>query len=240
MSSRYERQEGVLPRDVMEHLYIHVIGVGAVGHAVARLLAPMGPKRIDLWDPQEVGVENLSSQGFTEGDLGYSKANIVTRECRALNSGIIINNNNRKFRTSFIKEQRATLGEGDKIVLFTCVDMMEDRKFIFEKTAQDVDIFIDTRMDTEVLRVLTSLGPNHDDYYRNTILSDEEATQGSCTTRSLIYTSSIMAGMAVGQLSKAVRNLPVMRDLHYSLLDYRITDLSQPKVMIDGEEAFGA
>jgi sulfur carrier protein ThiS adenylyltransferase len=73
-------------------------------------------------------------------------------------------------------------------------------------------------MSAEVLRIITAFSPETRDYYPTTLFAAEEAYQGSCTAKTTIYSSNVIAGIMVGQLAKHLRNLPLEADIIFNLL----------------------
>lgn len=85
---------------------------------------------------------------------------------------------------------------------------MSTRKLIWESIQYGTEFFVDTRMSTEVLRVLTVNHRKLDAFhYETTLFNDNEAYQEGCTTKATCYCASIAAGIAVANLAKWTRNL---------------------------------
>ena len=73
-------------------------------------------------------------------------------------------------------------------------------------------------MQGEVLRVLTASAVEDLTHYENTLFPQAEAQQGSCTSRSTIYSANIAAGIMVHQFTRWLRGLPTDRDIIINLL----------------------
>jgi sulfur carrier protein ThiS adenylyltransferase len=71
---------------------------------------------------------------------------------------------------------------------------------------------------SEVIRIVTACDPAGRDYYPRTLFGQGEAQQGSCTSRSTIYSASIAAGLMVHQFTRWLRRLPLDRDTSLNLL----------------------
>lgn len=81
-----------------------------------------------------------------------------------------------------------------------------------------LDLFVDTRMSAEVVRILAAADSGSRAYYPTTLFTAEEAHTGACTSKSTIYTANVAAGLAVGQMTKWLRNMPVDADLCLNIL----------------------
>jgi sulfur carrier protein ThiS adenylyltransferase len=70
---RFERQEELVPQEVLSKLRISVIGVGAIGRQVTLQLAAMGAKHLQLIDFDQVEWTNVTTQGYLARDVGQPK-----------------------------------------------------------------------------------------------------------------------------------------------------------------------
>jgi sulfur carrier protein ThiS adenylyltransferase len=208
------RQRDIVSPEKLKKLVAAVIGVGAVGHQVARQLASMGVGRIILIDPDTVGVENLAAQGFREEDIGNPKTSVVAMECVGLNSEIIIEERPMKFR----KGQIMDLELDEDLVVFACVDDMAARKQIAKAVSKSAWLFLDGRMAAEVFSVYSACNKADRDHYESTLFSNDEMFQASCTAKTTLYCANIIAGMMVAQMTKYMRGIPLDRELHFNVL----------------------
>jgi hypothetical protein len=81
-----------------------------------------------------------------------------------------------------------------------------------------VRFWADGRMLSEVIRVLTAADEVGRAHYAGTLFLQSEAQQGSCTSRSTIYSASIAAGLMVHQFTRWLRGMPVDADVSINLL----------------------
>ena len=212
-SDRYIRQRDIVPAGRLAGLQPTVIGVGAVGRQVAIQLAAMGVARLQLIDPDTVGIENLSPQGYLEADVGQPKVRATADLCRRLRGDLPVSEHAHRFRRS--------MAMGD--VVFCCVDAIATRQVIWESVGGGAPFFADTRMSAEVVRVLTATCPAARAYYPSTLFAPEDAHVGACTSRSTIYAASLAAALALGQFARWLRNLPVDADLMLNILTSELT-----------------
>jgi hypothetical protein len=76
-------------------------------------------------------------------------------------------------------DEQADQENGQRNVLFCCVDRIDTRRLVWEEVEERVDFFADGRMTAEVLRVLTACDPASRDHYPTTLLSQDEAYEGA-------------------------------------------------------------
>ena len=103
-------------------------------------------------------------------------------------------------------------------MVMTCVDSISTRKIIWESMQDHVALYIDGRMQAEVMRVLAQDERTDPKRYQDSLFSEAEAQNGTCTSRSTIYTASIAAGLMVAQLVRWLRQVPLITDQTLNLL----------------------
>ena len=52
-----QRFDGVIKRDVISNMKVGIIGLGAVGNPLSRIIAGMKPAELFLMDPDKIGPE---------------------------------------------------------------------------------------------------------------------------------------------------------------------------------------
>lgn len=224
---RYRRQQEIIPRDVLDKLEVTVIGVGAIGRQTALQLAAIGVPKLNLIDMDTVEVVNLAAQGFLEADIGKAKVDAVASQCKKINKSIKI----KTFNTDVNTLLRPTNDDGRELlaslskIVFCCVDNISLRGVIFQTVEPNCELFLDSRMAAEAIRILAykkndESATSHN--YERTLFSEVDAVQDSCTAKTTIYTASIAAGLMLGQFTKYLRNFPVDRDTLLSLLAMEI------------------
>lgn len=218
-SQRDIRQRGIVPTNKLKETKATVIGVGAIGRQVAIQLAAMGVGHIQLIDFDTVGPENLAPQGFLEEEVGMKKVEAVQKTCQRQNSEIEITTVDDRFT----KDTEV----GD--VVFMCVDSIETRSFIWETLSDEVDLIVDGRMTAEQLQILAANDDDTKDYYPTTIFAVEDAFQGACTAKSIIYCANIAAGLMLAQLTRHLRGLPVDKHLCMNLVNSEVYNLAEER-----------
>jgi len=213
-----------LPLQKYRGLTIGIAGLGAVGRQVAILLAAMGHKKLYGADPDKVELKNVGTQGWDRGDIRHHKAHILEHQLTTQDTTFS------GFFWEFEKVLPKYLLATD--VFFCCVDKMQAREAIWQKVTMEAKtktafpttplypkenlqgLWIDARMTTRVMRIITI--PLADgaarDYYRQTLFSDTEAFDGSCTDRMTMYGACIAAGLMVSQLANWLNEIPLVRD----------------------------
>jgi len=100
-----------------------IVGVGALGTEVARLLAQAGVGRLTLCDPDIVEESNLSRGAlFTPGDLGTSKATAAAAVLRAANPDVAV-----EARVADLRHGVGLAELRDADLVLSCLDSITDR-----------------------------------------------------------------------------------------------------------------
>lgn len=204
---RYSRQEDIVPANKLQETNITIAGVGSVGRNVALQLASVGAPKLQIIDFDIVEESNIASQGFLEKDLGNLKVDAVANFCENINKEILIEKHPFRFRRS------QKVGN----IFFCLVDNIETRAFIWEAVKDKVDLYIDTRMAAEALRVIT-ITKETKDYYPKTLFPQAETHQGACTAKSTIYCGNLIAALAVASFTKYLREIPLDKDISFNIL----------------------
>jgi hypothetical protein len=207
-AERYSRQRDIVPPERIAVCKATVIGVGAIGRQVALQLTAMGVPSLQLVDFDVVETSNLASQGYLEEDLGRVKVEATAAQCGRINSGIEIVLVPERFRRSM------EVGTA----VFCCVDKIDVRRLIWEAVGNAVPFYVDGRMSTETLRVLTAYDSASRQHYPTTLFRTEEAFVGPCTAKTTIYCANIAGGLMIAQFTKYLRQLPVEADIQLNLL----------------------
>jgi len=210
---RYSRQRDLVPAERLAQCKATVIGVGAIGRAVAIQLAAIGMPWLQLIDFDVVEESNLASQGYLEADLGKPKVEASADICLRINQQLEVFPLAERFRRS--------TQTGD--ILFCCVDSIETRRLVWAAVKDKVSFFCDGRMSAEVLRVLVACDARSREHYPTTLFTTEEAYQGSCTAKTTIYCADIAAGLMLSQFTRWLRHLPVDADAQFNLLASELT-----------------
>jgi molybdopterin/thiamine biosynthesis adenylyltransferase len=216
-ANRDIRQREIVPPQKLGNSHAIVIGVGAIGRQVALQLAAMGVGRMDLYDHDTVGVENLACQGYWQQDVGMPKVIATDRLCQQIYPQIQISYHRDRFRRSSLG-RIVGLDESKTLAVFCCVDSIATRKLVWEAVCSKATFFVDGRMSGEVMRVFASDRCPQDENYPATLFAPHEAHVGSCTAKSIIYTASMAAGLMLCQFTRFLRGLPIDTDLSVNLL----------------------
>lgn len=199
MNSRFSRQESILPPSKLAQERIILIGAGAVGRQVGIQLAAGGAMHVQVVDFDLVEMVNVATQGYSFGDVGKLKAEVLAETMRGLSP------EGGSFTTRCDMWSPANAKLYEPTILFSCVDNMEARASIykfFQKT-DSVKLLVDGRMLGETIRFITV--QRGDSHYEGTLFTDRQAAQGRCTSQSTYYASSILASLLIRQLSMHLR-----------------------------------
>jgi sulfur carrier protein ThiS adenylyltransferase len=205
---RFSRQEGLVPRERLQALDVTIVGVGAIGRQVALQLAALGVRKLRLVDFDRVEATNITTQGYLAGTIGQAKVHAAAQTVRQIDPGIDIEAIEDRYRPHQVV--------GD--ALFCCVDSIDARAAIWRSAGHRVSFWCDGRMLGEVMRILTLADGQRSDRYATTLFERSEAITGTCTSRGVIFTAAIAAGLMIHQLTRWLRRLPVDGDLAINLL----------------------
>lgn len=208
MNERYARQAAIVPSAAIASADATVIGVGAIGRQVALQLSAIGVPKLHLIDFDRVEEVNLPTQGYRESDLGKYKAKVTAAVCKQIAPSINVSFDLVRFT------DESEVGNA----VFMCVDHMDTRRLIFQTVSPIANFICDGRMAAEVCRVVTAYDEESKLYYPDTLFSDENAYEGSCTARSTIFCANIAAGFMVGQFTKFLRGMKFDRDVLCNIL----------------------
>ena len=212
-TSRFERQQDLVPLAALMPLTTTVIGVGAIGRQVAIQLAAIGARRIQLIDFDTVDETNITTQGYLHADLGQPKVTATANHLRAIDPEITVSEIAARFRPDL------SIGEA----VFCCVDSISARSAIWRAIRHRCQFWTDGRMLGETMRILTATDPAARDHYATTLFHQSEAQTGSCTSKSTIYTANIAAGLMIHQFTRWLRGQECCHD---QLLNLAADELS--------------
>ncbi len=224
---RFLRYSGIVNPSKLLNSHVLVLGVGAIGRQVALQLAAMGVGSVELCDMDTVEEVNLGAQGYKPSQLGETKVHSTLLDMHDINPDMDIYPHAIEFDYSF--------NTADYTAVFVCVDCMDARKAAFEKCEADDVVLIDTRMSGLTAQAYYV---GYDDArrrkYETTLFSNEEAYPEPCTARSVLFTSNIIAGLAVSLWAQSLRS-----ELPYPFLSLSLTDytLDPIEIQLPTEEA---
>ena len=216
--NRFERQSQLVPMDRLAEVTATVIGVGAIGRQVALQLASIGTPRIQLIDFDSVDLSNTTTQGYRKHEIGWAKPFATSQAISEIDPTIEVIRVEDRFRP------RQEIGN----VVFCCVDSITARTAIWRSVESRAGFWADGRMLGEVLRILAVTDSGSEAYYATTLFAASEAQQGTCTSRSTVYATSIAAGIMVHQFTRWLRDIPTDADTSINLLsgEWTVNDAS--------------
>ncbi len=210
----YKRYQRLVPRNKFNKLGITVIGVGAIGRQISILLSMMGCRNLQLIDFDIIDSENIGSQGYYPNSIGELKTEVLTN--------FITSQVNPDVIPTFISDKYKTIYDLNDVI-FCCVDSLNARKFIWKSLKDKCSLWIDGRMLGENLRILPVDNKEGIDYYEKTFDDQRSVVRGRCTDRTSPYTSYIIAGWMVTQMTHWLRGIPLEKDIVINLTSNEIT-----------------
>lgn len=221
---RYSRQKDLVPTEALKASHVGIAGCGAIGRQLAIQLATMGVGHLIYADFDTVEAGNMGAQGWSPADVGKLKVNALTEELVRINPDISLTPHPRRYGQYV-----------DAGVLFLCVDRMEARRELFDAHGpHDIELIIDARMAADTIRIL-AVDQSHEaaenwdqnrDAYAETLFTDAEAFQGSCTTKGTIYMANMAAALMVRQYVAWLRDEPFASDLTLAMASMELSSNS--------------
>lgn len=196
------RTGDIFKADRLRNRPVRIYGCGALGSAVALLLAKLGVTLI-LIDDDVIESHNIPNQLlFGINDIGKHKAVVLARKLEEL-TGIEHEVQLEKFVSGEIGPEHA----------FVCVDSMTARRAIASALADSRSLLIEGRMgatDFSSYCIARNRLPDMREYYRS-IYSDDEAVvdRAACgSIMSIGATATMLASTMVWQFMDAVMERP--------------------------------
>lgn len=202
------RQRDLIPEKVLT-VPVTIIGAGATGSWSALLLTKMGMSNINIFDFDDVEVENMNAQFYKIDDISSSKVSSLKSNIQNF-TGTEINAVNEKFENFPPKTK----------IVISAVDNMASRVMIWEKCKEaKIPFFIDPRMAIETCLIYAMKPTNRKDIesYQKTLYSDEDAVQERCTAKSTVYTANLIAGQVCKIVKDYITDKPYTRVLNWDI-----------------------
>lgn len=200
--------------DPSQHAESHVgiVGVGGIGSPTALALAKLGINKFTLIDPDKIEAHNLPNQLYPKRNiLGQRKvhaAATMMHEFAPVGSITSI--------PELLKNVEPRMF-GD--VCIAALDSMEARIELFEKLkyAFGTRLVLDGRLDQEniVLYAYRPADPESRKFYEQTLYSDEEAKDTSCTRQSIIDVGFSVASLITRAVRRFYAGEPVEKVVYW-------------------------
>jgi len=212
-NNRFWRQLDICPPEKLA-FPIAVIGAGAIGSAAVVTLAKMGCSNITVWDEDVLAEHNIPNQMCLVEYLNFPKVDALAHLVEML-CGVQI-----KPLSSNYRGQRL---EG---VVISAVDSMTARQMIWKsvKLKKRIDLFIDGRMGSELLR-LHALRPTDLDaseFYEQNLYGSDEAEQLPCSARSIVYCPAAAGALIAAQVKAFAVGEPIHREVLFDIPRMRL------------------
>lgn len=210
-SARFVRQSDFVPYEVINKTPVAVIGCGAIGREVGRMLAAIGINEIVIVDFDTVTPTNVTTQGFKSTDVGKEKVHALEEAILEIDPNIKVHAVMDRYRPRMVLPE----------VVFMCVDSIVTRELIYKSLKKKGAKFvIDGRMLGEVMRVLTIELEDEESCkrYESSIFPESEQEPERCTAHATIYCASGAAMLMVHQFTRYMRNFPLDADMSLNLL----------------------
>ena len=211
----YSRQSGILDPSTVADTKVTIIGIGSIGRNIAVQLVSMGITHFHLIDFDKVDLPNVASQGYLPSQVGALKTYALRETIKQINPEARVDIHSRPYLP-----QDATKTP----FIFVAVDTITVRQEIWKTLVKKLpEFYCDCRMAAEACRIITLSPHTQTDtplttLYEKTLFPEEETYVAPCNVKATIYCSSITASIAVSQLSKHIRKIPLPADITYNML----------------------
>ncbi len=210
INERAKRYEGIVSPFTLQTTRMLIVGVGAIGRALATQAAAMGIGTISLVDFDKVEAANMGPQGYRPDQIGTSKVFATANDVYAINPECNCLDADGKYQVPLFGEPCRDPEEDPKHYhyVMVCVDNMEVRKEVVEsvRNSLDLNLLVEARMGAEVMAVHAL---NSDADYKRWLSEwypTSEAFVGGCTSKSTIYCASAAAALMLALVTQAMRN----------------------------------
>lgn len=172
---------------------IVIVGAGGIGSAIAWLLAKMGVRHIRIIDFDTVEPHNIPNQlPYDNEDIGKPKVEALLERLKEHGAEVAV------------EMRRVEPGERFSGIVIMAVDSITMRKMLYENiraSGYGVRLAIDVRMGGTEGQVFAfdPRDPDEAKAYEETLFSESEAAQESCTAQAILFTPMIIAAV-VGRL----------------------------------------
>jgi molybdopterin-synthase adenylyltransferase len=213
------RQAEIVPQDELERVAVVLVGCGAIGSWLGQFLAHLGVTWFLGVDPDHVTTENLGLQGYTRLHLHVAKVVALRQIVEEINPTAQFYGRCETFKRDMLK---AIPPMYTHVVVFSCVDDIEVRAFLYKAVRDRCSLFIDGRMAALTWRVIT-IDRWPDYYYEATLFPASEALELRCTAKGTVFTAADPANKMGQQLMLWLKGGRVgdgnlARDIEYNIL----------------------
>lgn len=195
MSNLKSLQSRFIDADWLKELDVVLVGLGAVGQGVGLSLLANG-YNVVAFDFDEVDSNNVIPQGYSQAQVGFSKAIAFDENAEAF-IGVT--------PTVFDRAYNGMTGE----VMISAVDSMSARKQIFDAFLDsDAKLFIDARMNPVQFQIFCVRKDNIEqiELYKTFLYSDAEVPEQNCSFKASRHTNQIIHGTITSIVTNYVMN----------------------------------
>lgn len=174
---------------------IVVGGAGGIGSWLAMFLTRIGHS-LYIYDDDNIDQTNMGGQMYKQSQIGLSKADAVSINCREFNGGDLVTSYGRYDENGLVSP-----------IMVTCFDNMAGRKLMFNKWCEqkDRELFLDGRMLAETGMIFAVL-PGQEDAYREELFDDAEVEDAPCSFKATSHCGALVGVLITNALNSYLGN----------------------------------
>lgn len=186
--------------------HVNIVGVGGIGSFVGFALSKLGIPKLTLIDPDIVEAHNIPNQCFSKMNTGMSKIEAMANICDNTGGSEVKTYLARVEESGFVPLPE---GNGEfparlQGIVVSALDCMDARADLWKQVRSNirVPLFIDARLGGENI-VIYSCNPHLPadmEKYEETLHSNGEALEASCTRQSIIDVGFQVASLITRQI----------------------------------------
>ncbi|MBL9084760.1 MAG: ThiF family adenylyltransferase [Planctomycetales bacterium] len=180
-----------------------IVGAGGPGREIARQLVALGVATLTVVDPTVVQPSDICSAGFGAHDVGSFKVDAVGNLCHQANPLLDYTGVAAHFQPEILVVP----------YVFCCLDDAVERQIVWRQCLDHGRFWADVRVHDEIVSVSTVNDPAGKLRYEERLAS--EAKRQPSTVPGLVYLADMAASLAVYQLVRHLKGLPVQHEIHF-------------------------
>jgi molybdopterin/thiamine biosynthesis adenylyltransferase len=206
MNSRTERFKDIIPS--IDNFHFHILGCGAIGSSAAIQLARTGAERFSLYDPDDVGIENVGVSQYDLSHIGMLKVDALERILTNICDDVGV------FKYPKLFEVYDPYRNDIVILGFDNMKARMDAIQTILLSKIQPRLVIDGRMGSESYQQYSFKGKNiTEKNYRDCWYSDEDSSSEPCTRKATSYCSNMAGSFITNTVGRVLNKLEHSKEI---------------------------